>query len=295
MLAIGIFLLTHSRVFSLTTTDKMKPSTVLSLATCAPLVAAFPKVMYEIAARQAAASPQGAGAMPLTPPPFDAAAQYIPNDGAHAFVPPGAGDQRGECPGLNAMANHNYLPHNGVATIQQFIDATEKVFGMAKDLGTFLAVYGAVVDGTLTQWSIGGKPHTGILGSHNNYESDSSPLKSDLNQYGSNTKLVMSQFKTLYDMQPDAETANYNLEVLRDFRGKRFQESVDKNPYFTYLPFGGILVSQAAFTFIYRFMANKSAEYPEGILNKATLKSFMAIEGEEDNVSVSITCKFSSA
>lgn len=32
--------------------------------------------------------------------------------------------------------------------------------------------------------------------------------------------------------------------------------------------------------------ANKSAEYPEGILNKATLKSFMAIEGPEDNVSL---------
>ena len=131
------------------------------------------------------------------------------------------------------MANHNYLPHNGIATIEQFINATQTVFGMAPDLGTFLAVYGAVVDGTLTQWSIGGQPHTGILGSHNNYEADSSPLKSDLNQYGTNTKLVMSQFKTLYDMQPDASTANYNLEVLREFRGKRYQESIDKNPYFT--------------------------------------------------------------
>lgn len=30
------------------------------------------------------------------------------------------------------MANHGYLPHNGVATIQQFIDGTYKVFGMAQ-------------------------------------------------------------------------------------------------------------------------------------------------------------------
>jgi hypothetical protein len=36
----------------------------------------------------------------------------------------------------------------------------------------------------------------------------------------------------LYNMQPDAATANYNLEVLRDFRKKRFQESIDKNPKF---------------------------------------------------------------
>lgn len=34
--------------------------------------------------------------------------------------------------------------------------------------------------------------------------------------------------------------------------------------------------------------ANKSAEYPEGILNKATLKAFMAIEGSEDNVSLNV-------
>jgi len=101
------------------------------------------------------------------------------------------------------------------------------------------------------------------------------------------------------DLQPDAATANYNLDVLRDFRVKRFQESIDKNPYFackpapcqlnasnarlTHLPpdqpFTGMAVSQAAFTFIYRFMANKSAENPEGILNKATLKSFYSITG----------------
>ena len=174
---------------------------------------------------------------------------------------------------------------------------------MAQDLSTFLAVYGAVVDGDGTSWSIEGVPHTvsfvqpfrhgfcmltranqGIAGSHNNYEADSSPLKSDLNQYGSNERLIMSQFYTLYNMQPNAATANYNLDVMRQFRQKRFQESISKNPYFSYLPFGGNLVTQAAYTFIYRFMSNKSAAYPEGVLNKAVLKSFMAITGPENNL-----------
>lgn len=94
----------------------------------------------------------------------------------------------------------------------------------------------------------------------------------------------MSQFMTLYNMQPNPATANYNLEVLRAFRGLRFAESVAKNPYFSYLPFSGIEVTQAAYTFIYRFMSNKSAEYPEGILNKDVLKSFMAISGPEYNL-----------
>ena len=39
----------------------------------------------------------------------------------------------------------------------------------------------------------------------------------------------------------------------------------------------------AAYTFIYRFMSNKSAEYPEGYLDANVLKSFFAITGESNN------------
>ncbi|TKA40647.1 hypothetical protein B0A54_09108 [Friedmanniomyces endolithicus] len=155
---------------------------------------------------------------------------------------------------------------------------------MGADLALFLSTYGAVIDGSGTSWSIAGGPHVGIGGSHGNYESDSSPLKSDLYQYGSNSKLILEQFHELYDMQPNAATANYNLDVLRTFRNQRFQESIDKNPLFVYGPFTGMAVSQAAFTFIYRFMANHSAEYPEGVLNKDVLKSFMSISGPENNL-----------
>lgn len=87
-------------------------------------------------------------------------------------------------------------------------------------------------------------------------------------------------------MQPDAATANYDLGVLKSFRGARFNESVDKNPYFYFAPFSGAVVTQAAFTFIYRFMANKTMEQPDGVLNKDVLKSFMSIQGPEDNVSL---------
>jgi hypothetical protein len=173
---------------------------------------------------------------------------------------------------------------------------------MAQDLSTFLAVFGGIFDGPGVSWSIGGVPRTGIAGSHGNYgkfgalhgaryhadqstESDSSPVRPDLHQYGNNVNVVMSQFYDLYNRQPDADTANYNLDVLRDFRVARFQQSIDENPYFSYQPFTGMFVSQAAFTFIYRFMANKSAEYPEGRLDKATLKSFYSIKGDdEDNL-----------
>lgn len=54
---------------------------------------------------------------------FDPASQLVSTTGEYAWVAPGAGDQRGPCPGLNALANHGYLPHNGVADIPTLISA----------------------------------------------------------------------------------------------------------------------------------------------------------------------------
>lgn len=50
---------------------------------------------------------------------FDAKDQYVDvSEGSgHEFQAPGPNDLRGQCPGLNAAANHNFLPRNGIATI----------------------------------------------------------------------------------------------------------------------------------------------------------------------------------
>ncbi|KAF2228837.1 Cloroperoxidase [Viridothelium virens] len=227
---------------------------------------------------------------PGVTPPFDPSLQYVDTTGQYAFVAPGEGDQRGPCPGLNAMANHGYLPHNGVATISEFIEGTGKVFGMGVDLSTFLAIYGSVFDGDLTGWSIGGPTSLvslggllgepqGISGSHNKYEGDASPTRGDLYQYGNDYLVQLSQFQALYDLGKAAD--NYDLDLLTDYRATRFQESIDNNPYFFNAPFSGVAAQPAAWSFIYRFMANKSAEYPEGRLTGDVLKSFYSITGED--------------
>lgn len=219
--------------------------------------------------------------------------QRISVDGAHAFVAPGSTDQRGPCPGLNALANHNYLPHNGVATIAQFVQATGSVFGMGADLALFLSTYGAVMDGDLTSWSIGGPTSNlasitgllgtpqGISGSHNKYEGDSSPTRGDLYEYGNDYELQVSQFQALWDLGKADDS--YDLSVLTTHRVNRFQQSIENNPYFFYGPFTGIVVTPAAYTFIYRYMSNKSEEFPEGYLNGDVLKSFFSITGEDGN------------
>ena len=55
----------------------------------------------------------------LPPLGFSAADQYVDvtDDGPHPFIAPRPGDRRGQCPGLNAAANHGFLPRNGIPTI----------------------------------------------------------------------------------------------------------------------------------------------------------------------------------
>lgn len=166
---------------------------------------------------------------------------------------------------------------------------------MGADLAAFLSIYGAVFDGDLTSWSIGGpdarvgipllgEPE-GISGSHNKYEADVSPTRGDLYEYGNDYKLVVKQFKEEFQEQADETdaTSNYDIGVLTTFRAKRFQESIDNNPYFLNNFFSGLLVQPAAYTFQYRFMANHSEADPAGRLSKSVLKTWFSITGKYPN------------
>lgn len=226
---------------------------------------------------------------------FSAADQFVSNSGAHAYVAPnfGAGDVRGPCPGLNALANHNYINHNGITTLTDAISGTTEGFNMGVDLAGFLSAYALLFDGDILtqQWSIGGPQNgvssvlgilgagDGLTGSHNKYETDSSPMRPDLYQYGNNYKVITSQYQELYDKhkgEPDSEVT-FTFDDLSSFRNSRFTESVEQNPHFFYGPFSGFVVSQAAFTFIPAFMSNHSAEFPNGILSRQTLNSFYGV------------------
>jgi len=100
----------------------------------------------------------------------------------------------------------------------------------------------------------------------------------DLYVYGNDYLNQVNQFTTLYELgQKNGD--NVDLTVLENYRVTRFQESVSGNPYFFNAPFSGVIASPAAWTFIYRFMGNKSAAHPEGVLTGNVLKSFYAMSG----------------
>ncbi|KAL8649729.1 MAG: hypothetical protein Q9210_004227 [Variospora velana] len=231
---------------------------------------------------------------------FDPVAQRVSTTGPHAFVPPdfAAGDKRGPCPGLNALANHGYLPHNGIAPATTIINAVTEAYGMGLDLATFLALYGTVFNGdsvSLTPgFSIGGpassggilsglgilRTPSGLSGSHNNYEGDTSATRGDLYLTGNNFLLQIDQFQQYYDALLDNTPAPKQYSALFRFRQSRFNHSIENNPYFFFPQFAGALVTPAGYALPPALMANKSAQYPEGYLDKETFKSFFAVTGQ---------------
>ncbi|KAL8707969.1 MAG: hypothetical protein Q9225_007677 [Loekoesia sp. 1 TL-2023] len=165
---------------------------------------------------------------------FDPAAQHVSTTGEHAWVAPNfaAGDKRGPCPGLNALANHGYLPHNGLAP------------------ATTIPLMQSKNDAQLTRHS------------------------------GNNDLLQLDLFQQYYDALLDDTPAPQQYSALFPFRQSRFNSSIENNPYFFFPQFAGVLVAPAGYAFPPAMMSNKSAQYPEGYLDKETFKSFFAVSGE---------------
>jgi hypothetical protein len=58
---------------------------------------------------------------PIDSTTFSASDQYVnvKSGTTHEYRDPSSTDKRGPCPGLNAAANHAFLPRNGLPNIQQ--------------------------------------------------------------------------------------------------------------------------------------------------------------------------------
>ncbi|CAK4032224.1 Aromatic peroxygenase [Lecanosticta acicola] len=223
--------------------------------------------------------------------------------GEHAFQPPGEGDQRGPCPGLNALANHGYIPRNGVVSLLGAVGAMNDVFGISLELAALLAVMGVVWTGNPVSldpsFSIGGNTTEvqnllgnllGLLGeprgidhSHNFIEADSSPTRDDLYVTGDPVTMNLTKFETLYDLVPEGTNQTFTLEVMSDFAAIRWNETIPTNPYFYYGPITGLLARNTGYCFIGNLFANYSLEHPNGALTHDILRSFFAVTGDRSN------------
>lgn len=211
--------------------------------------------------------------------------------GDHAFIAPdfSNGDQRGPCPGLNALANHGYIRRDGVASLFDVASAINSVFGMGLDLAGILSTMGTVFVGNPLSlspgFSIGGTDPgaqnllgnvlgllgtpRGLEGSHNIIESDASNTRADMYSTGDAITLDTGLFEALHDTFPSGEDVS-SFDIFASHATKRFKQSVATNPDFYYGPFTGFIASNAGSFFPARLFANYSKEHPDGVMSKST-------------------------
>ncbi|KAF5327642.1 hypothetical protein D9619_004132 [Psilocybe cf. subviscida] len=185
----------------------------------------------------------------LQPPPGqnkDTSVKLV-NDAAHPWIAPGKNDIRGPCPGLNTLANHGYLPRNGIARPSQVVEAVQEGFNMENNLARFVTYAAHLVDGNLVTdlLSIGGKtgatgpnpPQPAIVGgldTHAVFEGDASMTRGDA-FFGDNHSFNETLFQELVSFSMKFGGGFYNVASASELRFQRIQDSIATNPQFSFI------------------------------------------------------------
>ncbi|KZT37902.1 Cloroperoxidase [Sistotremastrum suecicum HHB10207 ss-3] len=201
----------------------------------------------------------------------------IPDDD-HPFIAPGPDDQRGPCPGLNTLANHGYLPRNGIVTFAQIVEAVGEGFNMEYDLAAALAAFAMLGRGNayLDLVSIGGEsplipPLPGFIDGHHapygiskhgRFEGDMSITRQDA-AIGDNVNFQEDLYDELLlytgkygdDSPVTGNSSVVTLKVMQEFKYSRFLEDQVKNPVLEYHP-GRFATSYGEAAFVLEFFSN---------------------------------------
>jgi len=233
------------------------------------------------------------GGVVIVPPPNlsnQTGLKQIP-DADHPYQAPGPNDQRGPCPALNTLANHGYLPRNGVASFEQIVVAVREGFNMEYKLAAALAGFGMLSRGNayLDLLSIGGPtkgvpplpgnidgPVAGGIATHGRFEGDVSMTRQDA-AIGDNRNFQVDLYDelliTLGEFGDDSPiTGNrtvVNNRTMGEFKYKRFVEDQKANKILQYHS-GRFSLSYGEAAFPLVFFANGTDE----VLTVETMGSF---------------------
>ncbi|KZT41685.1 Cloroperoxidase [Sistotremastrum suecicum HHB10207 ss-3] len=222
--------------------------------------------------------------------PTDTSLKVIP-DAQHPFVAPGPNDKRGPCPGLNTLANHGYLPHNGIASFEQLIYGVEGGYNMEHDLASALSALAILARGNafINLVSIGGVsdqvpplpgkidgPTAGGLSKHGRFEGDVSLTRHDIGEgdYQNFQDKLYDQFLTYVgryggDSPTSGNASVVTLRVLQEYKYHRFlsEQASDPNLEFS---IARMILSYDDAAFLLNFFANGT----ENIVDTDILGSF---------------------
>ncbi|EIM92463.1 APO9/CPO9 [Stereum hirsutum FP-91666 SS1] len=214
--------------------------------------------------------------------------KYFPEDN-HPFEWPSSTDQRGPCPGMNTLANHGYLPRNGIVTAGEVISASAEVFNMGADLAAVLVGGAVALNGDITTltFSLGGADARtnslgklgGLLGTETGLDGHGRVNEGDASATRCDFYLCEGDN---HNMQPEffSQMLDHAKENNNQFDVNAMANSLDTNPNFYFVPPSALIVMGATY-FHPGFFSNGTIG-AGGSANLASIASFAGARFAED-------------
>ncbi|KAF9262646.1 Cloroperoxidase [Marasmius fiardii PR-910] len=140
----------------------------------------------------------------------------------HQFQAPTATDSRGPCPGLNTLANHGFLPHNGKnITLPIVLQAALDGFNVHPELLITAAKAALFTSNLVDQFELQD------IALHGNIEHDASLSRED-HALGNNLVFNETIFSTLANSNPGSDF--YNTTSAAQVQKARLEQSRASNP-----------------------------------------------------------------
>ncbi|KAG5947201.1 hypothetical protein E4U53_006451, partial [Claviceps sorghi] len=234
---------------------------------------------------------------------FDPEAQLVSVHGDHEYRDPGPNDIRGPCPGLNAAANHNYIPRDGIATFESINKGLWEAYGLDQTATLVLHLLATLLDGDpLSQrWSIGYASHdvallgplgdkllgvpSGLCGyGHLKAEGDASITRGDFLAPTNNSNCASYPvfYNQLLELSNRRANGLITAPVLAEHQHNRKLHSIATNPNYFASAVASLGFTPAAHTFVWALMANHSAQHPRGFLEHGVLDAFFSYTLQPD-------------
>ncbi|KAJ7936147.1 Chloroperoxidase [Mycena leptocephala] len=229
----------------------MRPSTTLYILLPTLVSAAT------IARRATEVQEGQTGTLITSPPlPTNTGLQQVP-DANHPFIAPGPNDQRGPCPGMNTLANHGYIPRNGIASFEEIVTGAMEAFNVQSGLMEFITAANMMMRGNpfANTVSIGGSsplvpslpgnigsPHPGGIALHGGFEGDASMTRADA-FIGDNRNfqdilydLDLLQLGKFGDNGPNGNNTVFNVATMIGIKQQNLAMDQAANPQFAVPP-----------------------------------------------------------
>ncbi|KAJ8081111.1 hypothetical protein PM082_017952 [Marasmius tenuissimus] len=144
---------------------------------------------------------------------------------SYPYMAAGPNDSRSPCPGLNTLANHGFLPRNGLnISIPMILDAAEKAFNFERNILLTAGKLGLLTSPNEDTMSLEGLKLHGVI------EHDASLSREDV-AIGDSLHFNETIFTTLANANPGSDV--YNTTSAGQVMKARLADSLARNPNVT--------------------------------------------------------------